>query len=70
MAVGTMLGLALAVASVVNTAQAQAASKPTRIVSLDLCADQLLIELVERERIAAVTFLADDPSTSAIWKTR
>jgi iron complex transport system substrate-binding protein len=52
--------------------QAQAASetggKPTRIVSLDLCADQLLIELVERERIAAVTHLAASPQESAIWE--
>jgi iron complex transport system substrate-binding protein len=42
--------------------------KPTRIVSLDLCADQLLIGLVERERIAAVTHLAADPDVSAIWE--
>ncbi len=47
---------------------AQAPSKPARIVSLDLCADQLLIELVEQERIAAVTHLADDPDVSAIWE--
>jgi iron complex transport system substrate-binding protein len=40
--------------------------KPARIVSLDLCSDQLLIELVERERIAAVTHLAADPGNSAI----
>ena len=32
--------------------------KPRRIVSLDLCTDQLLVELVPRERIAAVTHLA------------
>jgi iron complex transport system substrate-binding protein len=42
------------------------ARKPTRIVSLDLCTDQLLIELVERVRIAAVTHLAADPATSTI----
>jgi len=41
-------------------------AKPLRIVSLDLCADQLLIELVERNRIAAVTFMAADPAVSAI----
>lgn len=39
---------------------------PQRIVSLDLCADQLLIDLVPRARIAAVTHLAADPSVSAI----
>jgi iron complex transport system substrate-binding protein len=47
---------------------AQAGAKPARIVSLDLCADQLLIDLVERERIAAVTHLAADPAVSAIWE--
>jgi len=46
--------------------RAQAQAKPARIVSLDLCADQLLIELVGRERIAAVTHLAADPAVSAI----
>ena len=41
-------------------------AKPARIVSLDLCADQLMIDLVERGRIAAVTHLAGDASVSAI----
>ena len=48
------------------SAQPQAPERPSRIVSLDLCADQLLIELVERNRIAAVTHLAADPAVSAI----
>jgi iron complex transport system substrate-binding protein len=60
-----MLGLGLA--SAPGLAQGKAAPKAARIVSLDLCADQLLIELVERERIAAVTHLAADPDVSAIW---
>jgi iron complex transport system substrate-binding protein len=42
------------------------AAQPRRIVSLDLCTDQLLIELVDRDRIAAVTHLAADPAVSAI----
>jgi len=42
------------------------AGLPQRIVSLDLCTDQLLVELVPRERIAAVTHLAADPAVSAI----
>lgn len=41
-------------------------ARPQRIVSLDLCTDQLLIDLVPRARIAAVTHLAADPSVSAI----
>jgi iron complex transport system substrate-binding protein len=63
-----MLGFALGLAVVAGTAHAQAAGKPARIVSLDLCTDQLLIELAERERIAAVTHLAADPEVSAIWQ--
>lgn len=46
-------------------ARAQDGPKPERIVSLNLCADQLLVELAERKRIAAVTHLAADPSVSA-----
>jgi iron complex transport system substrate-binding protein len=42
------------------------AGKPDRIVSLDLCTDQLLVELVDRTRIAAVTHLAADATVSAI----
>jgi iron complex transport system substrate-binding protein len=45
---------------------AAGAAEPARIVSLDLCTDQLLVELVERNRIAAVTHLLGDASVSAI----
>ena len=48
------------------SATAQAADAPRRIVSLDLCTDQLLIELVPREQIAAVTFMAAQANLSAI----
>ena len=58
------LGAATAVLGQACAAQAQPA--PTRIVSLDLCTDQLLIELAARNRIAAVTHLAGDPAVSAI----
>jgi iron complex transport system substrate-binding protein len=59
-----MLGVALAVLACGCEVQAESAA--VRIVSLDLCTDQLLIELVERGRIAAVTHLAADPAVSAI----
>jgi iron complex transport system substrate-binding protein len=52
--------------SVAAQSPAQPAEKPRRIVSLDLCADQLLVEFVPRERIAAVTHLLADPAVSAI----
>ena len=59
-----ILGLLAAAACCLATAQA--AEAPRRIVSLDLCTDQLLVELVPRERIAAVTHMAADPNVSAI----
>ena len=39
-------------------------TKPQRIVSLSLCTDQLLLMLVEPERIQALSFLAVDPTYS------
>ena len=41
------------------------ATPPQRIVSLNLCTDQILVDLVPRGRIAAVTHLGADPSVSA-----
>ncbi|AWJ92160.1 ABC transporter substrate-binding protein (plasmid) [Azospirillum baldaniorum] len=41
-------------------------SKPQRIVSLNLCADELLLRLVGPERLAAVTWLARDPRASTV----
>ncbi len=67
------LAAALAVVAVVSRvmagvpAHAETAAKPGRIVSLDVCTDQLLIDLVEQDRIAAVTHLAADPLVSAVW---
>ncbi len=45
---------------------AAVAQKPVRIASLNLCTDQLLVMTVAPERIAAVTFLARDPSLSVV----
>jgi len=66
MLVSAAAALGISLASAAAPAYAQAVAKPARIVSLDLCADQLLIELVDRQRIAAVTHLAADPAVSAI----
>lgn len=57
------LGLAACVPSAMSEGAPQ--SPPRRIVSLNLCTDQLLADLVPRERIAAVSFLATDRSLSA-----
>lgn len=50
--------------SIVPPANA-AAVAPQKIVSLNLCTDQLLVDLVPRDRIAAVSYLATDRSLSA-----
>nr|WP_246623599.1 ABC transporter substrate-binding protein [Sphingomonas colocasiae] len=39
--------------------------RPQRIVSLNLCADQYLLELADRDQIAGLTRNADDPEMSA-----
>jgi iron complex transport system substrate-binding protein len=43
---------------------APAVAKPARIVSLNLCIDGLLLDLAERDRIAAVTYLSFKPAYS------
>ncbi len=42
------------------------AAPPQRIVSMNVCTDQLLLDLVQRERIASVSYIAADQRTSAI----
>lgn len=42
----------------------RAAARPMRIVSLNPCLDAILLSLVERERIAAVSHYARDPHTT------
>lgn len=58
--------VAVAVAVVVASAAATAADRPARIVSMNLCTDQLLILLADRPRIASVSFLAAQPGASAL----
>lgn len=44
------------------------AARPERIVSLNLCVDQILLDLVPRDRIKALSFLATDPSMSLMHR--
>ena len=46
----------------------QFAEKPRRIVSYSISTDEILMALVEPERIAALSRLADDPGVSSIVK--
>jgi iron complex transport system substrate-binding protein len=41
-------------------------ARPQRIVSLNLCADQLLVSLADKDQIAGLTRNADDPEMSAV----
>lgn len=55
----------LAVPSIsASTNPAAAMPPPRRIVSLNLCTDQMLLDLVPRERIAALSELVADPALS------
>jgi iron complex transport system substrate-binding protein len=44
----------------------QSHAAPRRIVSLNLCTDEILLDLVPPDRIAAVSHLATDPLVSAV----
>lgn len=58
--------LALVFGVVLSLAAASADARPMRIVSLNLCSDQLLVALADREQIASVSFFAADPRFSLI----
>jgi iron complex transport system substrate-binding protein len=58
-----LLGLAALLAAGPGAGAARAES-PRRIVSLTVCTDQLLLDLVSRDRIAALSYLAVDPTLS------
>lgn len=49
-----------------QTAGQQPSAPPWRIVSLNLCADELVLQLAPREHIVSVTSLAHDPISSNV----
>lgn len=57
--------LLAALLSSTATAEDVATKKPQRIVSINVCTDQLLMLLVSRSRVAAVTDYAANPAMSA-----
>ncbi|MGE5360084.1 MAG: hypothetical protein ACM3NQ_13785, partial [Bacteroidales bacterium] len=59
-----LLGLAAMLAAGPGAHGVRAEMPPRRIVSLTVCTDQLLLDLVDRDRIAALTYLAVDPTVS------
>lgn len=55
----------LAACLVLGLGLGSAEARPLRIVSLNLCADQLVLALADRGQIAALSHLATDPGISA-----
>lgn len=55
------LGAALVVASLALAAAPAAGAQPERIVSLNMCTDELVLRLADAGRIASVTWLSQDP---------
>lgn len=61
---GWIGGLAALLAWAATAVADEAAPPPRRIVSLNLCTDQILLDLVPRARIAALSELVMDPALS------
>lgn len=61
------LRVAFAVVLVIfGLTSAGAQSRPKRIVSINLCTDQLALMLADRDQIASITFMATDPRGSVM----
>lgn len=66
--VSRLVGIAMCVLAALGAAGTPLRAEtgaPQRIVSVNLCTDQILLDLVPKERIAGLSFLASDPSMSA-----
>lgn len=60
-----MMAAALFAAACLAPEAGLAAAMPSRVMSINLCTDQLVLALLPRERIASVSWLARDRSLSA-----
>lgn len=58
------LAACIALAPYHGTSAAAESVRPHRIVSLNLCTDQILLQLVEPSRIASLTFLSFEPGAT------
>ena len=58
--------IAIALALLACVLAPPATARPNNVVSLNICTDQLAIQLLDPERIASVSFLAADPHYSAV----
>ena len=60
----SLLAVSLALAS----AAATAAAAPSRVASLNLCTDELLLLLADPRQIVSVTHLSQSPSETPLWR--
>jgi iron complex transport system substrate-binding protein len=58
--------LALALWLLIGGVSLQAGERPQRVVSVNLCSDQLLLMLADREQVASVSHLAVEPLSSFV----
>ena len=58
--------LVLAFVALLSTVPVRAAAAPARVVSMNLCADELVLRLADRDQVLAVTYLARDPRGSTV----
>jgi len=56
--------LPICIALLLGGGAVEAQTKPQRVVSLNLCTDEMLLALGDREQIASLSFLIRDPSIS------
>ena len=61
--------LTLALWLLVGGGLLQAEERPQRVVSVNLCSDQLLLMLADREQVASVSYLSQDPDSSFVAET-
>jgi iron complex transport system substrate-binding protein len=61
------IGVIVAALSAVGLAPAaDSVSKPQRIVSMNLCTDELVLRLADRRNIASITWLSREPNSSNV----
>ncbi|MGN8097225.1 ABC transporter substrate-binding protein, partial [Methylobacterium sp. 22177] len=56
----------LALTAILSAVPMGAAAAPVRVVSMNLCADELVLRLADRDQVLAVTYLARDPRGSTV----
>ncbi|GJD91404.1 MULTISPECIES: ABC transporter substrate-binding protein [Methylobacterium] len=66
MPVRAVLALSATLATLPAGHAAGTAEAPVRVVSMNLCADELVLRLADRDQVLAVTYLARDPRGSTV----